>query len=454
MSQQIDLIDPNQSLPELREAVATLLSVAEKNGATDAVAAVTLDAGMSVTARQGDVETVEMQSDRGVSITVFKETAEGTHKGSASTNDLTANSLEKTVMAAVQLADFTQADTAAGLAEAEQMATEFPDLDLYHPWALTTDRAVELAIDCEAAAFKQDKRITNSDGATVSTGVELTVLANSRGFSADILGSGHSASCSVLAEQNGQMQRDYAWTSARCADDLLTVSDVGQTAAERALEKLDARSVATGQFPVLFDRRVARGLFSGLLGALSGGAQYRRNSFLLDAVGQTVLPDWINVWEQPLLARGARSSSFDSDAVATREQSFIERGVVSQYLLGVYSARKLGLSTTGNGGGARNVSVSHNAESQADVLADMGTGLWVTELMGQGVNPVTGDYSRGASGFWVEQGKVVHPVDGITIAGNLKEMYQHIRAISADSEPNVNIQCGAVLVDGMTIAGE
>lgn len=450
----IELINPEVSQPELQQSVEQVLEIAAKLGADDAVAAVTLDRGMSVTARMGEVETVEMQSDRGVSVTVYRKSKAGQHKGSASTSDLSSESLEKTVAAAMQLATYTQADECAGLAEKNEMATEFPSLDLYHPWVLSAERAIEEAIACEAAARNFDSRITNSDGASVNTGVELTVLGNSLGFSAQVLGSGHSVSCAVLAEQNGEMQRDYAWRSARDAADLGAVDVVGKEAAQRTVERLGARQVKTGQYPVLYDRRVARGLFSSLLNAISGGPQYRKNTFLLDSVGAEVLPAWISVAEQPRLAKGPRSTPFDMDAVATREQNFIEAGVVKRYLLGVYSARKLGLKTTGNAGGARNVSVSANAVTQQELLADMGTGLWVTELMGQGVNPVTGDYSRGASGFWVENGVAVHPVDGITIAGNLKDMFLAIRGVSADAEPNTNIACGAVLLNQMTVAGE
>lgn len=450
----VELIDPSRLLPELREAVDRVLDIAKKRGASDAVAAVSVDRGMSVTARMGEVETVEMQADKGVSVTVYRAAKNGTHKGSASTSDLSVASLEKTVAAAIQLADFTEADDCAGLAEKALMATHFPELDLYHPWAITTDEAIAQAIACEAAALNFDKRITNSDGASVNTGVELTVLGNSLGFSAEVLGSGHSISCAVLAEESGSMQRDYAWTSARDASELDAATLVGKDAAERSVAKLSARGVKTGRYPVLFDRRLARGLFSSLLSALSGGAQYRGNSFLQNSVGQLILPEWLSLSEQPHLLKGPRSAPFDLDAVATREQMLVAGGVVQQYLLSVYSARKLGLTTTGNAGGARNVRLTTNAATQAELLADMGTGLWVTELMGQGVNSVTGDYSRGASGFWVENGVALYPVEGITIAGNLKDMYKNLRAVSADTEANTNIACGAALVDGMTVAGD
>ena len=450
----IELINPEVSQPELQQAVDQVLEIAKRLGADDAVAAVSLDRGMSVTARMGEVETVEMQADKGVSVTVYRKAKGGQHKGSASTSDLSPESLEKTVAAAMQLAEFTQADDCAGLADKAEMATEFPELDLYHPWALSTDEAVKQAIECEAAARDFDPRITNSDGATVSTGVELTVLGNSLGFTAQVLGSGHSLSCAVLAEGNDEMQRDYAWRSARDAAELDSASVIGKEAAQRTVERLGAKQIKTGEYAVLFDRRVARGLFASLFNAISGGPQYRKNSFLLDCVGTQVLPDWLSISEHPRLQKGPRSAPFDMDAVATREQTLLENGVVQQYLLGVYSARKLGLKTTGNAGGARNVRLTTNAETQADLLADMGTGLWVTELMGQGVNPVTGDYSRGASGFWVENGVAVHPVDGITIAGNLKDMFMDIRGVSADTEANTNIACGAVLLNKMTVAGE
>lgn len=453
-SQNIQLIDRETSLPELEQAVESVLQLSKKHGATDAVAAVTIDRGMTVTARMGEVETVEMQADKGVSVTVYRQTPQGTHKGSASTSDISLPSLEKTVAAAIDLANFTEADDCAGLAPVEEMAHEFPDLDLYHPWSVSTETLIEQALACEQAGRDCDRRISNSDGASVSTGVDLTVLGNSRGFSATVMGSGHSLSCALLAENGEEMERDYAWSSARDQRDLEPAEAIGRLAAERAVARLGGRSVSTGQHPVLFDRRLARGLFGSLLSALSGSAQYRKNSFLLDSVGQSVLPAWLSISEQPQQRKGARSSAFDSDAVATRAQSFIEQGVVQQYLLGVYSARKLGLKTTGNGGGARNVQLSTNASTQQELLADMGTGLWVTELMGQGVNSVTGDYSRGASGFWVENGMVQYPVTGVTIAGNLRDMYRQLRGLSADAEQNANINCGAALVDGMTVAGE
>lgn len=453
MTAAIQLIDPKVSQPELEQAVEQVLAIAKRLGASDAVAAVTLDRGMSVTARMGEVETVEMQADRGVSVTVFRQAKSGQHKGSASTSDLSTDSLEKTVAAALQLATYTEADDCAGLAEAEEMATVFPELDLYHPWEISTEQAIAEAIACEKAALESDQRICNSDGATVSTGVDLTVLGNSRGFSAQVLGSGHSLSCAVLAEDAGEMQRDYAWRSARDASELAAAAEIGKEAAERSLQRLGARSLKTAQVPVLFDRRIGRGLFSSLFGAISGGAQYRRNSFLLDSVGQQVLPEWLSISEHPQLPKGPRSAPFDMDAVATREQHIIKNGVIQQYLLGVYSARKLGLKTTANAGGARNVRLTANANTQAELLAEMGTGFWVTELMGQGVNPVTGDYSRGASGFWVENGVAVYPVDNVTVAGNLKDIFLNIRALSADAEANTNIACGAVLIDGMMVAG-
>lgn len=450
----IALMNPDENLPELQQAVERVLDMAKRHGADQAVAAVTLDRGMSVTARLGEVETVEMQADKGVSVTVYKKTAKGQQKGSATTSDLSESGLQKTVDAALQLAAFTEADACAGLAEPEQLAQEFPALDLYHPWEVSTEAAIAQTIACERAALETDARITNSDGASLSTGVELTVLGNSHGFRSHVLGTGHSVSCAVLAEQDGAMQRDYAWTSARDANELEAASAIGRLAAERSLARLQARSVKTGQFPVLFDRRLARGLFGSLMGAIGGASQYRRNSFLLDAVGEQIFPAWLTMSEHPWQPKGARSAPFDNDAVATREQTLVADGQLQQYLLGVYSARKLGLTTTGNAGGARNVRVTTNAATQAELLADMGTGLWVTELMGQGVNPVTGDYSRGASGFWVENGVALYPVEGITIAGNLREMFLQLRAVSADAEPNTNIACGAALIGEMTVAGD
>lgn len=442
--------DPEARLDALTELSQRLLERARARGATQAEVSCSEEAGLNVNVRMGEVETVESTRDRGIAVTVYF----GQRKGSASTADLREESLEATVEQACAIARHTEDDVAAGLADAALMAKEQRDFDTWHPWLIDADRAIDLAIASEAAGREVDARIENSDGAAVGTGASLGVYANSHGFIGRERSTEHSLSCALIAGRGDAMQREGWYTFGLSADDLESAAAVGRKAAERAVSRLDSRTLTTGEYPVLFAAELARSLVGHLLSAVSGGALYRRASFLLDAVDTRLFPEWFAIDERPFLRRGFRSSSFDAEGVATRESSLIRDGVLQRYMLGSYSARKLGLTTTANAGGAHNLDVRANGGDFAAMLRGMGRGLLVTEIMGQGVNIVTGDYSRGASGFWVENGEIQYPVDGITIAGNLKSMFASIEAVGADVDPRSHVRTGSILVGKMTVAGE
>ncbi len=441
--------DSLQRLDALTDIAQRLLERARAAGATQAEVSCSEERGLDVNVRLGDVETVESTRDRGIAVTVYF----GKRKGSASTADLQDSSLESTVAQACAIARYTEDDVAAGLADPELMARDFPELDSWHPWALDADTAVDLALACESAGRDADARISNSDGASASTGLSLSVYANSHGFIGRERGTHHSISCALIAGQGDGMQRDGWYSSALAREDLEAPEAIGRHAAERTLARLQPRSLPTGQLPVLFAPEVARSLVGHLLGAVSGGALYRRASFLLDSVGTQLFPDWFGIHERPFLERGFQSSAFDAEGVATRESALVDGGVLQRYVLGSYSARKLGLQSTGNAGGVHNLEIPANAGGLDDLLRGMGSGLLVTGLMGQGVNAVTGDYSRGASGFWVEGGEIRHAVDGITIAGNLKQMFANIEAVGTDIDPRSHVRTGSILVGCMTVAG-
>lgn len=441
--------DSLQRLEQLADISQRLLERARALGASQAEVSCSDERGLDVNVRLGEVETVESTRDRGIAVTVFF----GQRKGSASTADLQDASLESTVAQACAIARHTEDDAAAGLAEAALMAREFPDLDSWHPWALAADHALDLALACEAAGREADGRISNSDGASAATSQSLSVYANSHGFIGRERSSHHSIGCALIAGQGDGMQRDGWYSSALARQDLESPEAIGRRAAERTVARLQPRSMATAQMPVLFSPEVARSLIGHLLGAVSGGALYRRASFLLDSVGTQLFPDWFQIDEQPLLRRGLRSSAFDGDGVATRNAPLVTDGTLQRYILGSYSARKLGLVTTGNAGGVHNLKVAANAGDLVAIAAQMGDGLLVTELMGQGVNGVTGDYSRGAGGFRVENGQISYPVDGITIAGNLKDMFAAIEAVGSDVDRRSHVQVGSILVGRMTVAG-
>lgn len=436
-------------MARLAELAEDALKRCRALGADQAEVGVNEDSGLSVNVRMGEVETVEHTRDRGLSITVYF----GGRKGSASTADLDLASIETSVQQACAIARHTEPDPCAGLADAERMAREFPDLDLWHPWGLSADAAVELALACEAAGRALDPRLSNSDGASVSSGTSLGLYANTHGFLGAERSTSHSISCSLIAGQGEDMQRDYWYSSACAAEDLEDAASIGRRAAERALRRLDPREAPTGEFPVLFAPEVARSLIGHLLSAASGGALYRRASFLLDACGQQILPAWMQLRERPRIPRGLRSANFDAEGVATVDSDLVRDGVLTRYILGSYSARKLGLSSTGNAGGVHNLIVEGRGERFEDLLGGIRRGLLVTELMGQGVSTITGDYSRGAAGFWVENGEIAWPVDEFTIAGNLKSMYRDIEAVGADVDPRSHIRTGSILIGRMTVAG-
>jgi PmbA protein len=435
---------------ELETLVRLVLDESKSCGASAAEAGVSLEAGLSVTVRLGEVETLEYHRDRGVGVTVYF----GQRKGSASTSDFAPQALRETVRAACDIARYTSEDDCAGLADAALMARDIPDLDLCHPWDVDAARGIEIAQRCEAAARTADARITNSEGATLSSHQGLRVYGNSHGFIAGYPSTRHSLSCSVIAGRDDQMQRDYWYSVARRHEDLEDAEHIGRMAAERTLRRLNGRKLGTRQVPVIFAAEIATGLFRSFVGAVRGSSLYRKSSFLLDHLGKPVFPEFVHIHEQPHLRGALGSSPFDSEGVATHARDLIANGVLQSYVLDSYSARKLGMQTTGNAGGVHNLSVDSGALDADGLLREMGTGLLVTELMGQGVNMVTGDYSRGAAGFWVENGAIQYPVEEITIAGNLKDMFMHIVAIGTDVERRGNYRTGSVLIERMTVAGE
>lgn len=441
--------DSRARLEALAEISQRLLDRCRAGGADQAEVSCSEERGLNVNVRMGEVETVESTRDRGIGVTVYF----GKRKGSASTADLREDSLEATVAQACAIAKYTEDDPASGLADAELMAREQGDFDAWHPWPIEADRAIDLALACENAGRESDARIENSDGASVGSSESLGVYANSHGFVGRERSTQHTIGCALIAGRGEDMQRDGWYSTALAADDLESPTSIGLRAAQRAAARLAPRQVATGAYPVLFTAEIARSLIGHLIGAVSGGALYRRASFLLDSVGTRLFPSWLSMVEQPFLRRGFRSSSYDAEGVATRESALVQDGVLQRYVLGSYSARKLGLQTTANAGGVHNLSVSSNAGDLDGLIAGMGRGLLVTELMGQGVNNVTGDYSRGASGFWVENGAIAYPVDGITVAGNLKAMFAGIEAVGKDIDPRSHIRTGSILVGKMTVAG-
>lgn len=438
-------------IPELADTVALALSEARKAGATQAEADVSLQQGLSVTVRLGEVETVEYQRDRGLGITVYFNGA----KGSASSADLRPAAVRDMVAKACSIARHTARDEYAGLADAADMAQEVPDLDLSHPWDLTPEQAIELARECEAAGRAVDPRLTNSEGASVGTHRGVRVYGNSHGFLAGYPSTSHSISCALVAQSGSDMQRDYWYTASRAPSALEPPALIGRRAAQRALARLGARQISTRKAPVLFAAELARGFFGHLVAAVRGTSQYRRSSFLLDAMGEQVLPAFVQMRERPYLLRALASSPFDGEGVAPRDRDLVRDGVLQGYVLGSYSARKLGMRTTGNAGGIHNLLLdsSDGLVDTPELLRRMGDGLYVTELLGQGVNGVTGDYSRGASGFWVENGEIAYPVHEVTIAGNLRQMYRSVRALGSEVDRIGAIQTGPVLLGEMTLAG-
>ena len=430
--------------------VDDMLAEARKLGASAAEAGVSVEAGLSVNVRLGEVDTLEHNRDKGLGITVYV----GKRKGSASTSDFSAKAIRETVQAACDIARYTEEDEYAGLADAELMATEIPELDLYHPWNLSAEQAIELAQACEATGRESDSRISNSEGASVSSHDGLRVYGNSHGFRGHYLSSRHSLSCTLIGQDEAGMQRDYWYSVSRFPDGLESAEMVGHKAAERTVARLGARRLKTCQVPVIFQAEIARGLLGHLLRALSGGSLYRKASFLLDQLGKQIFPTNVQIDERPHLPGGLGSAPFDNEGVATRARDIVQQGILQNYVLDSYAARRLDMQPTGNAGGVHNLFISHDEVDFDDLCRHMGTGLVVTEVMGQGINIVTGDYSRGASGFWVENGEIQYPVEEITLASTLQEIFKGVQAIADDVDRRSNICSGSWLVDNMTVAGE
>ena len=442
----------SHSPESMQERVRMVLEHARACGASAAQAVVSHNVGLAVTVRRGEVETLEYERDQQMALVAYS----GQSKGSASTTDFSPAALRQTAEAACRIARHTEPDPHAGLPDPDEQARDWPDLLLDHPWDCPADQAIDLARRVEAAGFAVDPRVDNSEGASVSTRRAMSFLGDTQGFMGGYRSTRHSLSCALVARGAGGMQRDYAYGTSRDPSALPAPEAVGREAAERTLRRLDARKLGTRQCPVLFVPEMARSLIGNLTRAISGGAQYRKSSFLLDAAGQEIFPGWMLIDEHPLLSGALGSAPFDGEGVRTRQRELVSAGVLQGYILDSYAARRLGLRTTGNAGGARNVSVRpHPGEKGLqDLLSDMGTGLLVTEMIGQGVNLVTGDYSRGAAGFWVENGEIAYPVEEITIAGNLRDIYRGIAAVGNDVDVRGNIRTGSILVESMTVAGD
>ena len=443
------MLDLGGSEDRLKSLVADILGEAQRRGASAAEVSASEDIGLGVTVRMGELETVEFNHDRGFGITVYF----GKRKGSASTSDSSPDAIVETVAAAANIARYTQEDNCAGLAEASLMAVVLPDLDLFHPWEIDPEGAEALARTCEAAGLEMDSRIDNSEGAQVTSQLACRVYGNSHGFMGSYSGTRHGFSCVLIARDGNGMQRDYWYDVARNPAALGSAEVVGREAARRSLARLSPQAVTTGQFPVIFNPQAAAGLAGHLLGALSGGALYRKASFLLDSLGTLVAAPHLNLIEHPHLVGELGSAGFDGEGVATREKAFVADGVVENYVLSSYAGRKLGMPTTANAGGVFNLTVSGATRPAAQMIKDVDEGLFVTDLMGQGVNAVTGDYSRGAAGFWIKNGELAHPVDEITIAANLKDMLRDIVCVGDDLDTRGNLRTPSVLVEKMMIAG-
>ena len=452
----------SHSADSLRNIAQDMLDYAKQRGASAASVEVSEGFGLGVTVRQGEVETIEYNRDKGLGITVYI----GQQRGNASTSDFSPQAVRDSVDAALSIARYTAKDDCSGLPDADMLARDCPDMDLYHPCDLPVDEAIALAQQCEQAALDADKRISNSEGATVNLHEAQFVSANSLGFMGGFPTSRHSISCAVIAGSDDAMERDYWYAVARDAKDLPSAPQVGRIAAERTVRRLNARQLKTMQVPVLFEAPIASGLLGNFVSAVSGGSLYRKSSFLLDQMDQQIFAPHINISDVPDIRKGLASSPFDDEGVQTQRRVIVENGVLRGYFLGSYSARKLGMRTTGNAGGNHNLILKPSRRSSgelasemsdelsfAGLLKTMSRGLLVTELLGQGVNQVTGDYSRGAAGFWVEHGEIQYPVQEITIAGNLKDMFRNIVAVGNDVMVQGSRQCGSILVAKMTIAG-
>lgn len=434
---------------ELQESARRILDLAQKYGATAAECETSQAAGFSVTARHGGVETISHHRDKELSLTVYL----GQQSGSVSTADFSDDALTAAVTKALAIARHTAPDGFAGLADPDWLARAWPDPDLYFPWPISVEEAVALACGSEAAALATDARIKQSEGATVACGESEFFYANTLGFGGGYRGSRHHIECAVVGEENGVMQRDGWYTIARNPKELISGEEVGRIAGARAVRRLNARSLPTMRCPVIFEAPEATALIGALVRAISGGNLYRKTTFLPDAMGETIFPPYVSIEENPALAGALASAPFDDEGVATQTRFIVKNGVVQNYFLSCYSARKLGMASTGNSGGAHNLSVAHGDDDLPTLLRRMGRGLLVTEQLGQGVNPVTGDFSRGAAGYWIENGEIAYPVEGITIAGNLRDIYRNVVAIGSDIDRRSAYRTGSIWVDGMTVAG-
>lgn len=438
-----------QHISEVKDAVSEVLEHAKKLGATAAEAAMSSTSGLSVSTRMGEVETIEFNQDGGLGISVYV----GNNKGSASTADLNPKTLRTVVEKAIDIAKFTSDDPFNGIADKELLEFAPQDLDLYHPWEVSPEQGIELCHQAEQAALNADERIVNSDGASFSSHQGLRVYGNSHGMIAGYPRTRHSISTMVIGKEGEQMQRDSAYTVARHKDDLNDAAKVGLEAATETLAKLNSQKLGTMKVPVIFRADIANSLFGHLVSAIGGGALYRKSSFLLDSLGTKVFSDCVNISERPHLLKGLASSPFDAEGLKTVDREIIQGGELQTYLLASYAARKLSMAPTGHAGGIHNWLVDQTHADLKALLKTMGTGLLVTELMGQGVNTVTGDYSRGAAGFWVENGEIQYPVSEITIAGNLKDMFKAVVGLGGDIERRGGIQTGSVLIEQMQVAG-
>ena len=443
------MLDIKQTENQLKNLAEDVLKKAKSKGVTAAELNIRKGEGMSTEVRMSEVETLEYNRDQSLSITVYFDK----RRGSASTADLSEKAIEDSLDAACRIAKYTSEDEFSGLADADLMASDIPNLDLYHPWEIDAEEAIQLAIACESAALNADEKITNSDGASVNTYSGTSIYANSHGFIGSQASSRHHLYSSVIAGQGDSMVTDAWYDVSRTTSQLDSPESIGKTAAERTLKRLDARKLATQEAPVLYDAQMATSLISHFVGAISGRSQYQKASFLLGALGETIFPDFVHLYERPYLAQALGSSAYDNEGVATREQDFVKDGVVTNYLLGSYAARKLGMETTANAGGAHNLILDSTGQNFAELLAQMDKGFLVTELMGSSVNMVTGDYSRGAAGFWIENGEIQYAVQEVTIAGNLNDMYQQIIAIGNDINTRSSIRTGSILIEKMMIAG-
>ena len=435
---------------QLRQLAADVLKYAREQGASACEVEVSEGFGQTVTVRRGEVETIEYNRDKGIGVTVYI----GKRRGHASTSDFSPQAMRATAGAALSIAKFTASDDYAGLADEDLLAREIPDLDLFHPWDLPVERAIELAQACEGAAFAVDKRIANSEGASVSLQQSHFAYGNSLGFIGGYPSSRHWISCAVIAGKGDAMQRDDWYASARDPSELEAPEAIGKIAGERAIQRLGAKKIATMEVPVLFEAPVAATLLGHFVSAVSGGSLYRKSSFLIDSLGKEIFAPLVEISDDPHIPRGLASSPFDEEGVASRRRKVVATGVIQGYFLSSYSARNLGMKSTGNAGGNYNLLLKDTGQELAQLLKKMGRGLLVTEMLGQGINMVTGDYSRGAAGFWIENGAIAYPVQEITIAGNLKDMFRNIVAVGNDIVKRGSKQCGSVLIERMTVAGD